>query len=86
MVMLQARISEVKAKLSSYLARVRAGESVLVLDRNTPVAKLVPPDGQPGLLIREGAKPDAGLLKKSRVRLRRRVDVEALLRHDRDER
>ena len=40
--MIRATISELKNGLSAYLRRVRAGESVLVLDRKTPVARLVP--------------------------------------------
>ena len=40
--MIRATISEVKNGLSAYLRRVRAGESVLVLDRRTPVARIVP--------------------------------------------
>ena len=40
--MIQATISEVKNGLSAYLRRVKTGESVLVLDRRTPVACIVP--------------------------------------------
>ncbi len=37
-----AKISELKAKLSAHIAYVKRGEEVLILDRNTPVARLVP--------------------------------------------
>ncbi len=37
-----AGIAELKAKLSEYLSRVKAGEEVLVTDRGRPVARLVP--------------------------------------------
>jgi len=40
--MKQARIAELKNNLSRYVARVRAGETITVLDRNKPVARLVP--------------------------------------------
>ena len=40
--MIQATISEVKNGLSAFLRRVKTGESVLVLDRRTPVACIVP--------------------------------------------
>ena len=40
--MIQATISQVKNSLSAYLRRVRSGESVLVLDRKTPVARIIP--------------------------------------------
>jgi antitoxin (DNA-binding transcriptional repressor) of toxin-antitoxin stability system len=37
-----ATISETKNNLSALLDRVRAGETVLILDRETPVASLEP--------------------------------------------
>ncbi|GAB4483276.1 MAG: type II toxin-antitoxin system prevent-host-death family antitoxin [Erythrobacter tepidarius] len=37
-------IHEVKARISEYLARVEAGETVIIARRNKPVAKLVPID------------------------------------------
>ena len=40
--MRQARISELKNHLSSYLALVRGGETIQVLDRNEPIAQIVP--------------------------------------------
>ncbi len=47
--MTTASITELKAKLSRYIAQVRAGEEVLVTDRGVPVARLVPhrPPGGP---------------------------------------
>jgi prevent-host-death family protein len=35
-------VAQLKAKLSEYLARVRAGEEVLVTDHGRPVARIVP--------------------------------------------
>ena len=40
--MIRATISEVKDGMSAYLRRVKAGESVLVLERRTPIARIVP--------------------------------------------
>ena len=40
--MMTAAISELKARLSEYLNRVKAGEEILVTDRSVPVARLVP--------------------------------------------
>jgi antitoxin (DNA-binding transcriptional repressor) of toxin-antitoxin stability system len=37
-----AKISELKAKLSAHIQYVKGGEEVLILDRNIPVARLVP--------------------------------------------
>ena len=36
------KISELKARLSAHLKLVRAGEEVLVCDRNSPVARIIP--------------------------------------------
>lgn len=41
-VMMKVKIAELKAKLSSFLRQVREGEEVVVTDRETPVAKIVP--------------------------------------------
>lgn len=43
--MINASISSLKARLSRYLAAVRGGQEVLVTDRGTPVARLVPVHG-----------------------------------------
>lgn len=55
-----ATITEVKNGLSALIDRVRAGESVLILDRGIPVARLEPakttanPDGRIRRLERSG--------------------------------
>jgi prevent-host-death family protein len=63
MVMKQVRIAELKARLSEYLRSVRRGETVTVLDRDTPVATIVP-IRQPGLRVR---KPASGAPRPNRV-------------------
>jgi len=40
--MKSAKVSELKAHLSRYLARVKRGEEVVVTARGEPIAKLVP--------------------------------------------
>jgi prevent-host-death family protein len=37
-----AAVSELKALLSKYLMKVKAGEEVIVTDRGKPIAKIVP--------------------------------------------
>ena len=37
-----AAVSELKARLSKYLIRVKTGEEVLITDRGNPVARLMP--------------------------------------------
>lgn len=41
-------ISDLKARLSQHLARVQAGEEVLITDRGRPIARLVPAHGGEG--------------------------------------
>ena len=43
--MKKASVSELKNRLSAYLRQVKAGETVLVLDRGRPVARLEPIKG-----------------------------------------
>jgi antitoxin (DNA-binding transcriptional repressor) of toxin-antitoxin stability system len=63
-----ARIAELKNNLSWYLEHVRNGESVLVLDRDRPVAQLVPPAGAAA----DGPLADARLASLERRGLVRR--------------
>jgi prevent-host-death family protein len=49
-------IRELRADLSRWLRRVRAGDEIVVTDRGTPIARLVPVDAERKIdrLIREG--------------------------------
>ncbi|OLD40886.1 MAG: hypothetical protein AUI83_21655 [Armatimonadetes bacterium 13_1_40CM_3_65_7] len=40
--MKSAAVAKLKASLSEYLARVKAGEEVIVTERGKPIAKIVP--------------------------------------------
>lgn len=40
--MLKTSVSDLKASASEYLARVKAGEEILVTDRGKPIAKIIP--------------------------------------------
>lgn len=86
MAMKQTNVSGLKARLSEYLAAVRNGETVVVHDRRTPIARLVPVDEQSeDLRITDPIGPITGLTIKP-PRLRRRIDVVRLLREQRDQR
>jgi prevent-host-death family protein len=85
MVMEGVKVAELKARLSEYLRRVRRGHPVIVLDRDTPIARIVPyaPDAA-ALAIR---RPAADLGTPSQVRLpsplKTDVDIVALLMEER---
>jgi prevent-host-death family protein len=53
--MRQVGIAELKARLSEYLRAVRRGETIAVLDRETPVAQIVPARERFGLRVRKRA-------------------------------
>jgi prevent-host-death family protein len=70
-----ATITEVKNKLSSFIDRVRSGETILIVDRGRPVARL-----EPAVAIDEDA--DARLARLQRagiVRVARRRGRPSLL-------
>jgi prevent-host-death family protein len=83
--MTTVRVAELKARLSEYLRRVRRGHEVTVLDRETPIARIVPYGRSgPALQIRRPRPGSAGL---HGVRLppplRVKTDVVALLLEER---
>ena len=80
-VMKTAKVAELKAKLSAYLSEVRSGGTVVVYDRNTPIARLVPyQEDRDDLVFIEPSAPVADLKKIKGVRPRRRINVDRLLR------
>lgn len=84
-VMKSVGTADLKAHLSEHLQAVRRGETILVLDRREPVARIVPV-GAAGLelVIRPaaGALQDVPLLGPSRSA----VDVLEQLRQEREDR
>ena len=82
--MKQVRIAELKARLSEYLRVVRGGESIAVLDRDTPIAQLVPVREPRALRVRKPAPGSAPLHRiKVPKRARLNVDIVALLLEER---
>ena len=64
LVMKDVKIADLKAKLSEYLRYVRQGHTVTVLDRNTPVARLVPYEAQAIVQVSEPTGPYGGDIGK----------------------
>jgi prevent-host-death family protein len=76
MVMIAVGVAELKAKLSENLAKVRRGETITVLDRKMPVARIVPyQSGSEPLSVRKAAgKRSLGAIRfPPRVRVRQDV-------------
>jgi antitoxin (DNA-binding transcriptional repressor) of toxin-antitoxin stability system len=65
MVMKTVKIAQLKSKLSHHLRAVRAGETLTVLDRDTPVARIVPIDAPDDVVITKPKRnaPAPGKLK-----------------------
>jgi prevent-host-death family protein len=82
--MLSVRIAHLKARLSEHLRRVRRGESVTVLDRDTPIARIVPYDSDEGSLSVRRPAPGTSLRDLSLPPpLKTDIDIVTLLLEER---
>ena len=54
-------MADLKAHLSRHLRKVRAGRTIIVVDRNTPVAQIVPYDAESPLAVRRATRKPADL-------------------------
>jgi prevent-host-death family protein len=54
--MIKVGIADLKAHLSEHLRKVRAGRTLTVLDRDTPVARIVPYDPPAPLEVRQATR------------------------------
>jgi prevent-host-death family protein len=84
--MKQARIAELKAHLSAYIAEVRNGETVIVCDRSRPVARLIPYEEGDDLEVVEASEPPRNAKKIKPVKVPRRVNIDRILAETRSER
>jgi prevent-host-death family protein len=79
------QIAELKSRLSEHLRKVRGGRTVTVLDRNTPIARIVPyVESGSSLAVRAplaGAPTLKDVVLPPPLRLRR--DIVALLMEER---
>ena len=78
--MSEVGIAELKARLSEHLRSVRNGGTLTVLDRNTPIARIVPYAAQP-LEIRKAKRRLRDLKLPSKPS--KRTDSVAILVEDR---
>lgn len=76
-VMKRVRIADLKARLSEHLRSVRGGEVITVLDRETPIARIIPHRENEHLLAVRSRMPGAAL-KALRLPPPLRVDVDAV--------
>lgn len=79
--MKQVKIAELKAHLSSHLAAVRKGETIIVCDRSTPIARLTPlrQVQDDDLIVEEAADPPSEARKIKPLKRLKNVDVDRVL-------
>lgn len=84
---MRVNVSELKAKLSACLDRVRKGDTLVVLDRRTPIARIVPFSDQDfGVIVTPARVRPERIDEVRGVRLRRPVDVDRILDESRGDR
>lgn len=79
--------SRLKARMGQYMRAVRAGEEIVVTDRDQPVARLVPfkgasspaPDTLPIVQPKDPGAPPLGKVRLRAIRYRGRSTTELLL-------
>ena len=83
--MKEVGIADLKARLSEHIRYVRAGHEVTVLDRNNPVARIVPLEERTAIRI----NPPVGAMRFQDVPLPEPVDLDfdiaSLLIEERDD-
>jgi antitoxin (DNA-binding transcriptional repressor) of toxin-antitoxin stability system len=60
-VMNKVGIADLKAHLSEHLRKVRGGRTITVLDRDTPIARIVPVGAEAPLEVRRATRKASGL-------------------------
>lgn len=88
LVMKVVRVAELKARLSEHLRGVRRGRTLTVMDRDTPIARIIPYEGGPATLTVRLPLPDAPKLAALRMPppLALKTDVVRLLAEERGDR
>jgi prevent-host-death family protein len=83
--MSDVRVADLKSRLSQHLRTVRAGRSITVLDRSTPIARIVPYEEEGTSLVVRHPLPGAPSLKQISLPppLKIRQDIVALLLEER---
>lgn len=81
------KIADLKSRLSEHLRKVRAGRSMTILDRNHPIARLVPIEKTGVSLTVRSPLPSAPKLQRVLLPppLRLRKDILAFLNDERQD-
>ena len=79
------RIADLKARLSEHLRAVRRGRTLTILDRDRPIARIIPYDGERRPLSIRAPRPGGALLHRVPLPppLRLKIDILDLLAEER---
>jgi prevent-host-death family protein len=79
--MKEVKIAELKAHLSAHLAEVRKGETIIVCDRSTPIARLTPIKQMQDddLVLEEAIDSPSEARRIKPLKLLKDVDVDRIL-------
>jgi prevent-host-death family protein len=80
-VMTKVGIADLKAHLSEHLRGVRKGQTVTIMDRERPIAQIVPHDETEALAVRPATRKPGQL--RLPAPMRKKTDSVALLLRDR---
>lgn len=86
MAMIRVKIAELRDGLSRYLRAVERGDSVEVLRRDRPVARIVPVEREDEIMITPAARPFAEIRDKQCPPANLGYDIVELLLEDRRKR
>jgi prevent-host-death family protein len=86
--MKEVKIAELKVHLSAHLAAVRKGETIIVCDRSTPIARLTPirQTHDDDLILEEAIDPPSEARKIKPLKRLKRVEVDRVLAEMRKDR
>jgi prevent-host-death family protein len=79
--MKEVKIAELKANLSAHLAAVRKGETIIVCDRSTPIARLssIAQPNDDDLVIDDAIDPPSAARRIKPLKRLKNVDVDGIL-------
>ena len=80
------KIAELKTNLSAFLSKVRNGETIVVCDRSTPIARLAPYDAADDLVVERALDSARNARTIRPVKLLKAVDVDRILSETRTDR
>ena len=77
-VMKQVGIADLKARLSEHLRGVRRGQPLTILDRDTPIARIIPYRGDARRIVLRHPRRDSSALRKIPLPPPLKVDVDVV--------